>query len=98
MTSNKVVGFTCLYLRQYLTNDFDKKGLLLWDRFFRNSAHATLKGPKHEIFESVFFTQIRRLWLGDLGTGEKNLNFDSCSHYFKVFAANFLLSVRSACA
>jgi hypothetical protein len=32
----------------------------------------TLKGPKHEIFESGFFTQIRRLWLGDLGTGEKN--------------------------
>jgi hypothetical protein len=31
-----------------------------------------LKGPKHEIFESGFFTQIRGLWLGDLGTGEKN--------------------------
>ncbi len=30
-----------------------------------------LKGPKHEIFESGFFTQIRRLWLGNLGTGEK---------------------------
>jgi hypothetical protein len=52
-----------------------------------------LKGPKHEIFESGFLTQIRRLWLGDLGTGEKNLNFESWSHYFKVFAANFLLSV-----
>jgi hypothetical protein len=33
---------------------------------------CSLKGPKHEIFESGFFTQIRRLWLGDLGTGEKN--------------------------
>jgi hypothetical protein len=32
----------------------------------------SLKGPKHEIFESGFFTQIRRLWLGDLGTSEKN--------------------------
>jgi hypothetical protein len=32
----------------------------------------SLKGPKHEIFESGFFTQIRDLWLGDLGTGEKN--------------------------
>ncbi len=31
-----------------------------------------LKGPKHEIFESGFFTQIRGLWLGDLETGEKN--------------------------
>ncbi len=55
-----------------------------------SAACPLLKGPKHEIFESGFFTQIRRLWLGDLGTGEKN--------YFKVFAANFLLSVRSACA
>ncbi len=32
----------------------------------------TLKGPKHEIFESGFFTQIRGLWLGDFGTGKKN--------------------------
>ncbi len=31
-----------------------------------------LKGPKHEIFESVFFTYIRGLWSGDFGTGEKN--------------------------
>ncbi len=31
-----------------------------------------LKGPKHEKFESGFFTQIRGLWLGELGTGEKN--------------------------
>ncbi len=30
-----------------------------------------LKGPKQEIFENGFFTQIRRLRLGDLGTGEK---------------------------
>jgi hypothetical protein len=52
-----------------------------------------LKGPKHEIFESGFFTQIRRLWLGELGTGKKNGNFESWSHYFKVFAASFLLSV-----
>jgi hypothetical protein len=48
-----------------------------------------LKGPKHEIFESGFLY---------LGTGEKNLNFESWSHYFKGFAANFLLRVRSACA
>ncbi len=33
---------------------------------------SSLKGPKHEIFESGFFSQIRGLWLGDLGTGEKN--------------------------
>jgi hypothetical protein len=29
---------------------------------------AFLKGPKHEIFESGFVTQIRPVWLGDLGT------------------------------
>jgi hypothetical protein len=31
-----------------------------------------LKGPKHETFGSVFFTEIRPVRLGDLGTGEKN--------------------------
>jgi hypothetical protein len=30
-----------------------------------------LKGPKHEIFESGFFTEIRHVRIGDLGTGEK---------------------------
>jgi hypothetical protein len=32
---------------------------------------VVLKGPKHEIFEIVFFTQIRPVRVGDLGTGEK---------------------------
>ena len=44
-------------------------------RFYTPSEfyHAfRLKGPKHEIFESGFFTQIGGLWLGELGTGEKN--------------------------
>jgi hypothetical protein len=41
-------------------------------RHMKTSLLLHLKGPKHEIFESGFFTQIRRLWLGDLGTGEKN--------------------------
>ncbi len=31
-----------------------------------------LKGPKHEIFEIEFFTQIRPVRIGDLGNGEKN--------------------------
>jgi hypothetical protein len=53
----------------------------------------SLKGPKHEIFESEFFTQIRPVWLGDLGTGEKNRNFASLSLDMKIFAANILLSV-----
>ncbi len=30
-----------------------------------------LKGPKHEIFESGLFVQIRPVRLGDLGTGER---------------------------
>jgi hypothetical protein len=40
--------------------------------FMFKSFYGGLKGPKHEIFESGFFTQIRGIWLGDLGTGEKN--------------------------
>jgi hypothetical protein len=34
-------------------------------------ANNSLKGPKHEIFESGFFTEIRPVRIGDLGTGEK---------------------------
>jgi hypothetical protein len=30
-----------------------------------------LKGPKHEIFEFGFFTQIGPVRVGELGTGEK---------------------------
>jgi hypothetical protein len=45
-----------------------------------------------------FFTEIRPLRIGDLGTGEKKRNFVSLSLYFKVFAVNILLSVYSACA
>jgi hypothetical protein len=33
---------------------------------------VSLKGPKHEIFEIEFFTQIRPVRIGDLWTGEKN--------------------------
>jgi hypothetical protein len=35
------------------------------------SPECQLKGPKHEIFESGFFTEIRPVRIGDLGTGEK---------------------------
>jgi hypothetical protein len=38
----------------------------------KSSIVSALKGPKHEIFESGFFTQIRGLWLGDFRTGEIN--------------------------
>jgi hypothetical protein len=33
--------------------------------------HLSLKGAKHEIFEIGFFTEIRPVRVGDLGTGEK---------------------------
>jgi hypothetical protein len=55
--------------------------------------YVSLKGPKHEIFENEFFTQIRPEWLDDLGTGEQNRNFACLSLYMKIFAANILLSV-----
>jgi hypothetical protein len=42
---------------------------------------------KSEAFEKV-------TW----GLAKKISDFESWSHYFKVFAANFLLSVGSACA
>jgi hypothetical protein len=48
-------------------NKKERRRKILWTKI-----GPILKGPKHEIFESGFLTQIRRLWLGDLGTGEKN--------------------------
>ncbi len=32
----------------------------------------SVKGPKHEIFGSGFFTLIKPIWIGDLGTSTKN--------------------------
>jgi hypothetical protein len=61
-----------------------------------------LKGPKLEIFGFRVFSQIRPVRVGDLGTRQKNLNFDSkglkiadrgknfkcCRRYrLKIFAA-----------
>jgi hypothetical protein len=44
--------------------------------FHESSSFKPLKialmGPKHEIFESGFFTEIRPVRIGDFGTGEKN--------------------------
>jgi hypothetical protein len=39
--------------------------------FHRTLTHF-LKGPKLEIFGSGVFTQIRPVWVGDLGTRPKN--------------------------
>jgi hypothetical protein len=40
----------------------------------QHSSHerVPLKGPKHEIFGSGFFTLIKAIWIGDLGTSTKN--------------------------
>jgi hypothetical protein len=57
-----------------------------------------IKGAKHEIFERGIVTEIRPVRIGELGTGEKKLNFASWILHFKVFAANILSSVCSACA
>jgi hypothetical protein len=104
LSSNYVDLATCwplklFYLKttsQHFSNPYMTRQQVCSSSSFRQHV-GHLKGPKHEIFESGFFTQIRRLWLGDLGTGEKKWTFESWSHYFKVFAANFLLSIRSAC-
>ncbi len=45
-----------------------------------------LKGPKHEIFRSGDFTQIRLAWVGDLGTRPKMQNFDG----LKIAILSFL--------
>jgi hypothetical protein len=58
-----------------------------------SEGRRALKGPKHEIFEIEFFTQIRPVQIGDLGTGEKNSNFVRLTYDSKVFAAYILLSV-----
>jgi hypothetical protein len=62
-----------------------------------NNWSLKLKGPKHEIFKSRFFTEIRPVLVGDLGTGEKML-FRKLILYLKVFATNILSSAWSACA
>jgi hypothetical protein len=38
--------------------------------------YPLLQGPKLEIFGASVFTQIRPVWVGDLGTMQKNQNFD----------------------
>jgi hypothetical protein len=42
------------------------------NRIRKSRDTVPLKGPKHEIFESGFITEIRPVRIGDLGTSEKN--------------------------
>jgi hypothetical protein len=57
----------------------------------RTPAAAILKGPKHEIFESEFFTQIIPVWLGDLGTSEKKLKFRKFESWYEDFCWEYLM-------
>jgi len=47
----------------------------IFKHFYVESFYSDLKGPKHEIFEGGFFTQIRPVRVDDLGTGEKIWHF-----------------------
>ncbi len=49
------------------------------------SVKSWLKGPKHEIFEKGVFTQIRPVWVGDLGTRPKNYKNLWLGFYIKIF-------------
>ncbi len=50
-----------------------------------------LKGPKHGIFESEFFTLIRPVRVDDLGTGEKKMTFRKLEPLFEGFRREFLI-------
>jgi hypothetical protein len=53
-------------------------------------SHSFLKGPKHEIFERGFFTQIRPVRVDDLGTGEK-MTFRKLEHFFEGFRYEYII-------
>jgi hypothetical protein len=50
----------------------------------------SLKGPKLDLFGSRVFMQSKPVWVGDLGTRLKNLNFDGLKiailYFFSVIA------------
>jgi hypothetical protein len=49
-----------------------------------------LQGPKHEIFVAGIFTQIRSVWVDDLGTiGQKNQKVHSLGLIFTFLSAKF---------
>jgi hypothetical protein len=57
-----------------------------------------LKGPKHEIFESGFLHKSEAYGQVTSGLAKKIEISKVGVIIFKVFAARFLLSIRSACA
>jgi hypothetical protein len=52
----------------------------------------SLKRPKHEIFESGFFTQIRPVRVDDLGTGKK-MTFGKLEPLFEGFHYEYLFTL-----
>ncbi len=50
-----------------------------------------LKGTKHEIFESGFFTHIRPVLVGDLGTSEKKMKFRKLESLIGGFRCEYLI-------
>ncbi len=55
----------------YIRSQLKHCGRLADNALYIITSQNSLKGPKHEIFESRFFTEIRPVRIGDLGTGEK---------------------------
>jgi hypothetical protein len=51
----------------------------------------SLKGPKHGIFGSGFFTLIKPIWIGDLGTNTKNLKWGWFGLFITFYYPRFLL-------
>jgi hypothetical protein len=68
-------------------NRWDEKFKEIEDKFRIN----TLKGPKHEIFESGFFTQIRPVRVYDLGNGEKKITFHKLEPLIEGFCYEYLI-------
>ncbi len=63
----------------------------MYKRLCTSIFSETLKGPKHEIFESGFFTQIRPVRVGVLGTGEKKMKFCKLECLFEGFRYEYLI-------
>ncbi len=72
---NRRNAYSCLDLSIYVIKSpiqLVRQSLQLYKpKYYLFPFTDNLKGPKHEIFERFFFTEIRPVRIGDLGTGEK---------------------------
>jgi hypothetical protein len=57
----------------------------------RLAACIALKGPKYEIFGSGFFTLIKPIWIGDLGTSTKKIKWGWFGPFITLYSPRFLL-------